>query len=209
MTGYPVRSSLREALALTPQQARAQFGLDENRPTLFVFGGSRGAQSINNALMSILPAVLEQIQVIHIAGTQTWHDVEQFLPTLSLELAERYKPFPYLHEQMGMAFRAADLIVARAGASMLGESPAFGVPAVLVPYPHAWRYQKVNADYLVKRGAGYRLDDDKLLTELQPLVMDLLLDSKKLEGMKMAAAVLDQPDAAVKIVEVLRTVRSL
>jgi hypothetical protein len=74
--------------------------------------------------------------------------------------AERhYRPYPYLHERMGAAFRAADLVVARAGASMLGEAPAFALPSLLVPYPHAWRYQKVNADYLANAGAAIRLDD--------------------------------------------------
>ena len=60
---------------------------------------------------------------------------------------------------MGLAFAAADLVVSRAGASILGEYPLFGLPSILIPYPYAWRYQKVNADYLATRGAAIRLDD--------------------------------------------------
>ncbi len=203
VTGYPVRASLREALILSQAEARATFDLDDRRPTLFVFGGSRGAQSINRALMAILPDLLQTAQVIHVSGTLTWDEVAAFAETLPDDLRPHYKPFPYLHEQMGMGFRAADLVLARAGASMLGECPAFGVPAILVPYPHAWRYQKVNADFLVQRGAGVRIDDDMMNETLLPTIMAILADSAKLDAMKRAASALDIPDAPGRIADVL------
>ena len=205
-TGYPVRNSLREAGDLLAEAAREHFELVPTRKTLFVFGGSRGAQSINRALMAILPRLLEQIQVIHISGTLTWEEVEQFAATLAPELRQHYRPFPYLHEEMGIAFRAADLIVARAGASMLGESPAFGVPAILVPYPHAWRYQKVNADWLTSRGVGVRVDDENMSAELLPTIEQILFDEARLAEMKAAARRLDTPNSAENIADVLRTV---
>jgi UDP-N-acetylglucosamine--N-acetylmuramyl-(pentapeptide) pyrophosphoryl-undecaprenol N-acetylglucosamine transferase len=104
---------------------------------------------------------------------------------------------------MGAGFRAADLVVARAGASMLGESPAFGVPAILVPYPHAWRYQKVNADYLVERGAAIRLDDERLATDLLPTVRALLADEERLSAMRRASEALRQPNGAENIARLL------
>lgn len=204
VTGYPVRAELRKALSLSVAQAREQFGLDPTRKTLFVFGGSRGAQSINRALMAILPELLKSMQVIHISGTLTWDEVESFAATLDEAQRRYYRPFPYLHEEMATAFRSADLVVARAGASMLGESPAFGVPAVLVPYPHAWRYQKVNADWLAARGAGVRLDDEQMATQLLPTVATLLNDDAKLDEMKAAARELDVINSAEKIADVLR-----
>jgi UDP-N-acetylglucosamine--N-acetylmuramyl-(pentapeptide) pyrophosphoryl-undecaprenol N-acetylglucosamine transferase len=91
---------------------------------------------------------------------------------------------------------AADLVVSRAGASILGEFPLFRLPAVLIPYPHAWRYQKVNADYLSSRGAAVRLDEDKLSSELLPLIRSLLNDPKRLDEMRAASAALALPDAA-------------
>ena len=105
---------------------------------------------------------------------------------------------------MGAAFRAANLIVARSGASMLGECPAFGVASVLVPYPHAWRYQKVNADFLVDQGAAIRLNDEALPTELLPTVLSLFEDEQRLEAMGTAAAGLDIPDAAARLAKLMQ-----
>lgn len=196
VTGYPVRADIRAAAAQSREAALAQFNLRAGRPTLFVFGGSRGARNINRALMNCLPDLLIDTQVIHVSGTLTWDEVAAFAPTLHASLRDFYRPYPYLHEEMGAAFRAADLVIARAGASMLGECPAFGLPAVLVPLTFAWRYQKVNADYLVDRGAAVQLTDETLHETLLPTVRGLLADRSRLEGMARAAAALDKPDAA-------------
>jgi UDP-N-acetylglucosamine:LPS N-acetylglucosamine transferase len=88
---------------------------------------------------------------------------------------------------MALAYRAADLVLARSGAGMLGEAPAFGVGSVLVPYPHAWRYQKVNADYLADKGAAIRLNDEEMGTKLLPTLLALLRDKEKLAAMGAAA----------------------
>ncbi len=199
LTGYPVRPELREAAAMSKDEALAQFDLLPGRPTLFVFGGSRGAQAINRALMSVLPALLAQVQVIHISGTLTWPEVEANLANLSEEQMVYYRPYPYLHERMGAAFRAADLVLARAGASMLGEGPAFGLPAILVPLAWAWRYQKVNADFLTERGAAVQLTDETLPDQLVPTVQALLGDKARLAQMQQAAQALDVPDATTRL----------
>lgn len=88
---------------------------------------------------------------------------------------------------------------------MLGESPAFGLPTILVPLTFAWRYQKVNADYLTERGAAVQLIDETLAETLLPTVQDLLFDSNKLAQMAAAATVLDRPDAATNLAQVIRS----
>ncbi len=205
VTGYPVRSNLRQALTLSRAAALAQFDLTTERPTLFVFGGSRGAWHINKALMAILPQLLADYQVIHISGKLTWPQVEANMATLSQAERTYYRPYAYLHGRMGAAFRAAVLVVARAGASMLGEAPAFGLPAVLVPLTFAWRYQKVNADYLVSHGAAVCLRDEQLESDLWPTVQALLQDSERLAQMGAAAQALDQPTAAHNLAQLLYT----
>jgi UDP-N-acetylglucosamine--N-acetylmuramyl-(pentapeptide) pyrophosphoryl-undecaprenol N-acetylglucosamine transferase len=205
VTGYPVRPDIRAARDLSRAEALAQFDLLPGRPTLFVFGGSRGARNINQALMAALPELLTEAQVIHVSGTLTWPEVEANAATLSPELRAYYRPFPYLHEQMGPAFRAADLTLARAGASMLGECPAFGLPSILVPLTFAWRYQKVNADYLTERGAAVQLVDENLMETLLPTVRALLSDRERLSRMAEAAAALDRPDAAADLARLILT----
>ena len=203
VTGYPVRPEIRAARSLSRAEALAAFDLTAGRPTLFVFGGSRGARNINRALMASLPHLLAEAQIIHVSGTLTWPEVESNATTLPEELRAYYRPYPYLHEEMGPAFRAADLVLARAGASLLGESPAFGLPAILVPLTFAWRYQKVNADYLTEHGAAVQLIDETLAETLLPTVRSLLFNQYKLSRMATAAAALDKPDAAVDLARVI------
>ena len=201
VTGYPVRNEIRAALRLTKEQALAQFDLAPGRQTLFVFGGSRGAQNINRALMAILPELLKNYQVIHISGTFTWPEVEGNLKSLTAEQRNWYRPFAYLHKRMGAAFRSADLVVARAGASMLGEAPAFGLPSVLVPLTFAWRYQKVNADYLTERGAAEQLTDETIHEKLLQVVSRILEDDERLAEMGKAAKALDKPQATAQLAD--------
>ncbi|MGC8856784.1 MAG: undecaprenyldiphospho-muramoylpentapeptide beta-N-acetylglucosaminyltransferase [Anaerolineae bacterium] len=199
VSGYPLRSDL---TAWTRQRGRAHFGLSEQMPVVLIYGGSKGARSINEAVLSNLSALLEVAQVIHISGTLDWSTVETRVKELPSQLAERYHAFDYLHE-MGAALAAADLVVARAGASSLGELPFFGLPAILVPYPYAWRYQKVNADYLVQHQAAVVLEDSLLKNELLPTIQALLENPGKRQAMQSAMKSLAQPEAASIIAEQL------
>jgi UDP-N-acetylglucosamine--N-acetylmuramyl-(pentapeptide) pyrophosphoryl-undecaprenol N-acetylglucosamine transferase len=202
-TGYPVRAELVAVSHMSKAEALATFDLTTERPTLFVFGGSRGAQSINRAVLAHLTTYLADIQVIHVAGQLGWDEVAEYAAQLPAELRRYYRPYPYLHEEMGAGFAAADLIVARGGASMLGEGPLFGTPAILVPYPHAWRTQKINADYLVERGAAVRLEDEALMAELHTAVLNLLHDKVRLAEMAQSAAQLANPTAARTLAELI------
>ena len=206
VTGYPVRDEVRAAVNMSKADALAQFNLTTERKTLFVFGGSRGALNINTALMDNLPALLEKIQIIHISGTLTWPQVEENAAKLPEHLRAHYRPYPYLHEEMGAAFRAADLTMARSGASMLGECPAFGLPSILVPLTFAWRYQKVNADYLTERGASIQSTDETLADDLPSIVLDLLTDEARLQQMSQAAAAMNEPNAAMNLAELITIV---
>jgi UDP-N-acetylglucosamine--N-acetylmuramyl-(pentapeptide) pyrophosphoryl-undecaprenol N-acetylglucosamine transferase len=231
VTGYPVRRELFEQNRAT---SHAAFGLDEQPPVLLVYGGSRGARSINRAIMALLPYLLPIAQVLHICGREgdeTW--LREAAARLPGELHARYRLYPYLYssqqsavnsQQSGIsrqwpttdwrlptmvqAFGAADLALCRSGASTLGELPAAGLPAVLVPYPYV--HQDENADYLVRRGAALKVRDDEMLgdgrPDTSPLYRNLLRlieDPNERATMSERSMALAQPDAAQRLANLL------
>ena len=195
VTGYPLRDDIKK---WAKSEAREYFKLESDLPTILFMGGSSGARSINQAVLAILDQLLEKYQVIHLTGHLDWEAVQ----SATVNANDRYHPFPYLHE-IGAAMAAADLAVSRAGASTLGEYPYFGLPAILVPYPYAWRYQKVNADYLVERGAAVLLRDEDLKSDLLTIINDLLVNPAYLSHMSRSMSALSQPMAAERITELL------
>lgn len=200
VTGYPVRPGLDQ---WTVEQARSFFALEEQLPVLMVFGGSRGAHSINQALAGALPELLSEMHVIHITGKSDWQMMEQVRAGLSSEQLNRYRPYPYLYDEIGAAMRLANLALTRAGASTLGELPLFGLPAIVVPYPYAWRYQRVNASYLVKRGAAEVIEDAQLVVKIVPLVRGIMADRTRREQMSEAMRSLAKPEASAQIASLL------
>ena len=192
LTGYPLRADLSN---WSREKAFSHLGLDSSKPVLLVTGGSKGARSINMAVKNHLAELLEIAQVIHITGSLDWQVIEDAAQKLPAHLRSRYHAMPYSHE-MGAALAAADLVVSRAGASALGEYPFFGLPAILAPYPYAWRYQTVNADFLAEKYAAIILQDELLEDKLLFTVKDLLLNKNKLSAMRAAMKKLSHPNAA-------------
>lgn len=199
-TGYPLRSQVLDA---DRNAAIETLGLDPNRQTLLVFGGSRGARSINTAFAAIASELIAQgAQILHISGKLDWEQVEVAHATLTADERAHYQIFSFLPD-IGQAFAAADLVISRAGAATLAEYPEVSLPAILVPYPYAWRYQKINADWLVERGAAIRLNDDKLDTELLPTIRELFSEPQKLNMMRSSMAALKRSDGAENIARLL------
>ncbi len=201
-TGYPVRAALRQRSMSRPE-ARTAMNLDPNLFTLLVFGGSRGARAINQTLAAILPQLLDEMQVIHISGELDYEQAQARTPQLRPKQRSRYHLHPYLHEDMIAALHAADLVVARAGASTLGEFPAMALPAILVPLPISGGHQRHNAQYLTQRGAAVIVENDALAQELLPTILDLRHDSDKLIAMSRHSAALARPQAAQDIAQIL------
>jgi UDP-N-acetylglucosamine--N-acetylmuramyl-(pentapeptide) pyrophosphoryl-undecaprenol N-acetylglucosamine transferase len=205
VTGYPVRSELRLD---DKNAARQQLSLAQDLPTLLVFGGSKGARSINKAIIAVLPELLMDIQVVQISGHLDWSEIESIKNGLPSEFQERYHVYPYLYREMGTALSAADIVLSRSGAAVLGEFPFFGIPAILVPYPYAWRYQEVNARYLETSGAAVVLQDDELEEKLLNTIQDLLDDKNQREIMSQTMLSMATPKAAESIADLLHGLAS-
>ena len=202
VTGYPLRSEMYQAKADGKNAAKQVYGIPTSEQVLLVFGGSRGARTINRALGAVLENVLELAHVIHISGTLDAQECRVQRDALPQSLQARYHLFDYVHE-MAQALAAADLVLARAGAATLAEFPFFGLPAILVPYPYAWRYQKVNADYLTEQGAAIHLQDEDMAEQLWPTIEALMSNNDRLRKMSDSALTLAQPDAPTRLADLL------
>lgn len=200
-TGYPLRADVRAAQR---DAAQVRFGLEKGLTTLLVFGGSRGARSINRAVLACVEELLQggDLQIIHVTGSLDWAEVHAAYQKMPVKVKARYHIEAYVHD-MGLAMAAADLVVSRAGASTLGEFPYFHLPSILIPYPHAWRYQKVNAEWLASRGAAILLEDERLANDLLPTIRCLLDAPAQREAMCQAAKALRIEDGAENIAKIL------
>lgn len=195
VTGYPVRPDIYD---LDRDSARRGLGLEADSKTLLVFGGSRGARSINQALVSGLRELLPACQIVHVSGRLDADWVAGMAKSLPEEMRGRYHHYAYLHD-MPLGLAAADLAVSRAGAATMGEFPAARLPAILVPYPHSGQHQDPNAAYMARNGAAEVLADSELEERLVPKVLALLRDEELLAEMRESAHAMARPDAAEAI----------
>ena len=198
--GNPIRSDIMKA---TREQAQRELGLDPKKTTVLVSGGSRGAMSINNAMLYVDEKLADSsdVQIIHITGTTGYQSVIDELPE-SVKEAKNLKIVSYMKD-MPLAMAATDFAVFRAGALGLAELAARGVPSILVPYPYATaNHQEHNARYFEKQNAAIVVRDKELTGEcLYGLINILLNDKERLAIMSEAAKSIGRPDAAEKIAE--------
>jgi UDP-N-acetylglucosamine--N-acetylmuramyl-(pentapeptide) pyrophosphoryl-undecaprenol N-acetylglucosamine transferase len=197
--GLPIRSMVssldRPALRL---QARHDFGLDVDRPTVLVTGGSQGARHLNEAFVAAQGAFAAAgVQVLHVVG-----------PRGSAQVYRQpgeppYVVVPYL-DRMDLGYAAADLAVCRAGANTVTEVAAVGLPAVFVPLPHGNGEQARNAAPVVDAGGALLVSDSALTGEwVAATVPGLAVDSGRLAVMSAAAAGLVPRDADEKLAQMI------
>jgi UDP-N-acetylglucosamine--N-acetylmuramyl-(pentapeptide) pyrophosphoryl-undecaprenol N-acetylglucosamine transferase len=203
--GLPVRQEIATLdRAARRAEAREFFGLDPDRPTLFVTGGSQGARSINTAVSGAATDLAAAgIQVLHHFGPRNQIDV--VLPDGS----PPYVATPYI-DRMDMAYAASDLAIARAGANTVTEFAAVGLPAVYVPYPVGNGEQWLNAKPVVDAGGGILLADADLSSQwVRENVVPLLADpdnADKLAAMGKSAQDILPAGADDRIAQLVRKV---
>jgi UDP-N-acetylglucosamine--N-acetylmuramyl-(pentapeptide) pyrophosphoryl-undecaprenol N-acetylglucosamine transferase len=191
--GIPLRPEISQLdrMALRAQ-ARARFGLDEDRPTLLVTGGSQGARTINWAASQAAADLRAAgVQVLHVIGPKNLLDVP------AVAGAPPYVVVPYV-EHMEYAYAAADFVLCRCGAMTCAELTAVGLPAAYVPYPVGNGEQRFNAEPIVAAGGGLLVDDADLTPEwIRAEVIPRLVDPAVLSEMSRAAAHAGSRDADV------------
>ncbi len=197
-TGAPTRASLR-ARAL-PALARERLELDPAAQTIVAMGGSQGARSINEAIAALVTrrSIGTERQVLHICGKRDYEYMrgEERTPAEG----NHVRLLAYLDDPAD-AYGAADIVVARAGASTLAELAVTGTAAILIPYPHAAEdHQTRNAAYFVERGAAVILRDADLDPDNLWWTLRDCLEPVRLQTMRAAAAGLAPADAGGAIV---------
>lgn len=165
--------------------ARRHFGFDAERPVLLVMGGSQGSRTINSLVLGMWeersPEERRSVQLLHLAGPAA-EQVEAAYHRLGMD----HRVYPFLHE-MELALSAATLAVSRAGATGITEMAAFGLPALLIPYPYAKRHQLANARWMERAGGAVVLEESGLTPRrLWESVSALLHDASRLEKMRRA-----------------------
>lgn len=197
-TGNPIRQAV---LTARREDGLREFGLSESKKTILVSGGSRGARSINTAMIALHEKFCgrDDVQILHITGQNEYNKVIDSLQEKGIDWqgAGNIKIVPYAYH-MPNALAMADLAIFRAGALGLAELAARGIPSVLIPYPYATaNHQEYNARIMEKHGAAYVVLDKELTGELLcEKVEELLRDATKLAEMAQASLALGRAQAA-------------
>ncbi|WP_028656644.1 MULTISPECIES: undecaprenyldiphospho-muramoylpentapeptide beta-N-acetylglucosaminyltransferase [unclassified Nocardioides] len=203
--GLPIRRMIatldREALRA---EARAFFGLEQDRPTLVVTGGSQGARRLNQAVSGAAPALAAAgVQVLHVVGPNGASDPSWSEP---LPSGVPYVVLPFV-ERMDLALAAADVMVCRSGASSVVEASASGVPAVFVPLPIGNGEQALNARPVVDAGGALLVEDvDFTADYVAETIPSLVADPARLASMGAAAAHLVPRDADERLARIIQDV---
>ena len=198
-TGNPVRQNLLTT-TLTPEEAREQLGLAPNKRTILIVGGSLGARTLNESVMQHLDTLLaSDVQVLWQTGKYYYDELSERLASRGEHPALVVTPFI---ADMGSAYRAAHLVVSRAGAGSISEFCLIGKPVILVPSPNvAEDHQTKNAMALVDCEAALYMKDAEAPEQLMPLALKTVADDALLKRLSDNILRLALPDAATVIAQ--------
>ena len=194
LTGNPVRQALLEC-KLTRAEAVTKLGFNPIRPVVLIIGGSLGALTINESVLNNLQRIADsKVQFIWQTGGYYFEDIKRKLAEQGCPANLKVTDFI---QRMDEAYRAADLVVSRAGASSISELCLLGKPSILVPSPNvAEDHQTHNAMALVNRDAALLVRDAEAREQLIPTALPLAADDTTLKRLGDNAAAMGLPDSA-------------
>jgi UDP-N-acetylglucosamine--N-acetylmuramyl-(pentapeptide) pyrophosphoryl-undecaprenol N-acetylglucosamine transferase len=198
VTGTPIR----EVGDRDRSAARARLALRSDEDVILVFGGSQASRRLNTAVSEALSELVTRCTVLHITGAEGIDAAEVGREALPVAVRDRYRPIAYLETDMDAALASADLLVGRAGSSTIAEAAAFGLPLVVVPYPHAAAHQRANAAQVVEAGGALLIADEDFDGAALLRAADLL-GQPRIEAMRAACLALARPGAAEATVQLL------
>lgn len=217
LTGNPVRQGLLKE-EINRQQAHEHFGLDAKKKTILVVGGSLGARTLNECMMAGLDSIKknQEVQFIWQTGALYLEKAKEAVASFTEETVsnEHVKALPNLYvtdfiKDMAAAYRAADLVISRAGAGSISEFCLLGKPVILVPSPNvAEDHQTANAKALVQKDAALYVKDSEAVDKLMKLALETINDDEKVQSLNKNILTLALPQSAQIIAEeVLKLVK--
>ena len=191
LTGNPLRKELKR---YDKNEALAFLGLDPVKFTILVMGGSQGSRKINNEFLKTMSNISDasRFQIIHLAGRNDYEVLRDGYKNINVKV----KLFDFCND-MQYVYSASDLVICRAGATTVSEIIFFGLPAIIVPYPYAYRHQNANTKILEARGAALVIQDNQLNAEIiKEKIKSLSENSDTLNQMRDAFNSFAQFDAS-------------
>jgi UDP-N-acetylglucosamine--N-acetylmuramyl-(pentapeptide) pyrophosphoryl-undecaprenol N-acetylglucosamine transferase len=201
---YPTGTPIRSFAGVDRADARAALKLPAHDPMVLVFGGSQAVRRFDEAVAEALPRIVDRVVVMHVTGEDGYGEALRRREALPSAVRDRYRPYPFLWEEMANALVAADLLVGRAGSSTLAEATAVGLPLVVIPYPHAAAHQSANARALADAGAARLVADEAFDGRALEEACGILDDEPRRAAMAAASRALGRPGAADATASLLR-----
>jgi UDP-N-acetylglucosamine:LPS N-acetylglucosamine transferase len=199
VTGTPIRP----IAGIDRIAARERLEVPPGERLLLIFGGSQAVRRFNTAVAEALPRLLATVHVAHVTGDAGYADALAQREALPTAFRARYRPYPFLRDDMLATLAAADLVVGRAGSSTLAEVCAFGIPMIVVPYPHAAGHQRANAEQLVAAGAARLIEDAAFDADALLEAAAILEEAATHALMSAAARSLARPGAADAVARIV------
>ena len=209
VTGTPTKITNNRLTESEKAKIKSNLGLKENVPTVLVFGGSQGAQTINKTIIGIIENKLnKRYQILWAAGKKNYEDIKEALKAkdLNIDSLENAKIMPYIYN-MQEAMEISDLIVSRSGAMTITEISQIGRPAIFIPFPFAAEnHQEYNAKVLKNVGAAeIILDKDLNVEKLNKKIEKIVLDKNKVKKMGDNAKKISKNNVEDKIFEEIKS----
>ncbi len=207
VTGNPTRSSI---LGGSREAGLARYGFSPDLPVLYVTGGAQGATPINRRLESLLPELLNDVQILHQAGPPAADNddvrhMREVQATWPEDVRGRYHVVEFVREEIADGSAMASLVLARAGAGTVAELARVGLPSILIPLPGTWGdEQRKNAELLANAGGAVVLRQAEATPEqLRETILRLVRDPEGLSAMGAAARGIGDPNAAANLLDEL------
>jgi UDP-N-acetylglucosamine--N-acetylmuramyl-(pentapeptide) pyrophosphoryl-undecaprenol N-acetylglucosamine transferase len=204
LTGNPRRPDLKR---VDRKKALSFFGFDDNKFTILVMGGSQGSHSINSCFPEAVSMMRnnQRLQIIHITGTRDYAALSNSYKNIDVDI----RLFDFL-SQIQYAYSISEFAVCRAGATTIGELIFFRLPAIIIPYPFAYKHQLSNAQVLEKTSSCVVINDHELNAKILSQTMEELMDNpERLENMRSGYNTLSEVDANEALVNAVMSLQSI